>query len=343
MKSHIKRDYVLKYILDKFNVNTQDVDFLMGRDGMPLYQPLSKEASEGDPNNFEFINTETYQYVKKEYVPVSVIAMPADFSNLTNIEQTQRITSSSWSAVVEFLVFTDSYVHNKIVFAMEEFRDKFFGKIDFLEGKEWDYDLPSNKPTKKYYNVVTHCTDLTPSSIITINGINFISYTFEIELEVNDELAFGNQFEFYIKQDGGTYERVLPITASWGSSNTLEGKQLLNNVALSGDDLKKAQQVHNIVASRGWAINFSFMFQPTSDIIRELFKETFKYKTSLNEKYHVKMLFKEKEYDSETGIPSYVESDDIKFEFACVTGDGGTEVVYGDNVIFAIGFAPSWT
>ncbi|NCC41782.1 MAG: hypothetical protein EOM21_20690, partial [Gammaproteobacteria bacterium] len=259
MKSNIKRDYVLKYILDKFNVNTQDVDFLMGRDGMPLYQPISQEASQGDPNQFEFINEETYQYTKKQYVPVSVLVATSDFSNLTTIEQDKRVTSSSWSAVVEFLVFAGSFVHNKIVFAMEEFRDKFFGKIDFMEGREWDYDTPSVKASKKYYNVVTHCSDLNPGGIVTINGDIYMSYTFDIDLDISDELAYGNQFEFYVKElVGDTYERVLPIVGSWGSSNSLKGVQLLKNTALSGDDLSKAKQIHNLVTSRGFNLNFTF-------------------------------------------------------------------------------------
>lgn len=341
IKSNIKRDYVLKYILDKFNDTTQDVEFVMGSDGMPLYKPMTKEGAMGKPDEYFEFDDETYELVRRQAVPVAVIVNTADYANLADISLSDRITSSSWSVVVEFLVFIGSKVHNKIMFAMEEFRDKFLGKLDFMVGKEFDYDATTTLPTTKFYSVVTHATDLTASGVVTINGNNFISYTLSIDVESTDNLIYGNQFEFYIKKPTDqAYSRILPIMAGWGAGNNLKGEQLLKNTALTGNDLNKAKLTHNLVTSRGWAINFTLLFEPSRYIVKELFKETYKMKDNMNETYFIKMVFKDKSVTN--GVPSWVTDSTIGFEYECVTGEGGTEVVYGDNVIFTIGFAPSW-
>jgi len=342
MKSNIKKDDILKYLLGKFNTTSQDVGFVMGSEGMPLYRPITKESSEGSGEETYEFDDDTYQIDKEQYIPVAIPVITADYSNLATIEQDQRVTSSTWSAVVSFLVFENSYVNKKLVFAMEEFRDKMLGKLDILEGREYNYSSTSTKPIAKYYNVVTTAGDLIPSGIITINGDIFIEYTLQIDLDVSDNIAYGNQFEFYVKTSTGEYSRVLPIQASWGASNSLEGKQLLNNSNLSVANADKAKMIHSIVSARGWAINFTFIFDPTRDILIDLFKETYQLKDTMNVPFYVKMIFKHKVYDGVTGIPTWETDTRIGFEYKVVTGTGGTEVVYGDNVMFTIGFAPSW-
>ena len=90
--------------------------------------------------------------------------------------------------------------------------------------------------------------------ILTINGDRYMEYTLQIDLTVSDNLTFGNQFEFYIKKTTDEeYSRVLPIQASWGASNSLEGYQLLNNSTLNQDSLSKAKMIHNIISSVDWA------------------------------------------------------------------------------------------
>ena len=55
------------------------------------------------------------------------------------------------------------------------------------------------------------------------------------------------------------------------------------------------------------------------------------------------MVYKQVVENEDSSImPTFVEDDSedyIGFEYEVVTGEGGTEVVYGENIIFSIGFA----
>ena len=325
MKSNIKKNYILKYLQTKFNDTSQELGFMFGVEGMPLYQPITKESSTGDANEtFEF-DEETYQLSTTSYIPVSFPVITSDYANLATIEQDKRITSSSWSAVVSFLVFTNSYFHNNAIFAMEEFRDKFLGKLDFMEGREYDYSEEGLDvtPTTKWYTVATHAQDIEPGGLITINGSKYIEYTLQIDLDVADELAYGNQFEFYIKSaEEDSYSRVLPIQASWGASNSLEGKQLLNNSNLSVADADKAKMIHSLVSSRGFAINYTFIFNPSDDILIDLFKETYIKKDTMNTPFWTQMKFKNKEMvDS---VPTWAYDTRLGFEYKVIISEGAT-------------------
>ena len=70
--------------------------------------------------------------------------------------------------------------------------------------------------------------------------------------------------------------KYLPVQVSWGSSNSLNGQQLLNNTELT--DTRLAKIIHNLVASRGWAVTLTLLFDDTKPIIVDLFKETFSVK-----------------------------------------------------------------
>lgn len=346
MVSNVKKNHVLKHIMQKFNQQSQDVTFVMGMDGMPLYRPITTENAEGQIEQYTFIDEASYVTTKEQYVPVALLIDEPDFAQIQNIARTDRISSVNWSVTVEFLVFTGSYVHNKLVFAIEEFRDKFLSHLDFIEVKQYDYDNTSAKPTTEYFLVTSHTGGVKPSGLVTINGIDYLSYTMSIDLEISKDLTYGNQFEFYISAENDglgdpIYERVLPLQVSWGVGNTLDGDQLLNSSDLTADDLRKARMIHNIVTSRGFGITFTFMFDPSRDVIRQLFKETYNLKEVMNNPiYKIRMRFMEKDFSGET--PTFVESTDILFDYDCLIGDDATEVVYGDNVLFTIGFSPSW-
>jgi hypothetical protein len=342
LKNNIKKSYILQYLQKKFNDTSQELGFMFGQDGMELYRPINKETSTGEiSTDYEF-DEETYALSITSHIPVSFPIIEADYTSLAEQDLSQRITTSSWSTSVSFLVFADSYFQTKAMIAMEEFRDKFLGKIDFLEGRLFDYDTPTVKPVKNWYTVVTHAGDLVPSGSLTINGANYIEWSLLIDLDISDELAYGNQFEFWVKgKNDENYERILPIMASWGASNTLEAFQLLKNKYLTSQQLDKAKMLHNIVSSRGFGINFTLFFNPEKPIVKTLFKETFAKKDELNNIYCVKILFNKKSYD-EDGIPFFEEDSDLSFEYKCVIGEGGTEVVYGDTIVFTIGLSPSW-
>ena len=97
---------------------------------------------------------------------------------------------------------------------------------------------------------------------------------------------------YIVKYDYKEYERVIPLVVSWGSSQSLNGFQLLRNNLLTEEYLKKAQSVHNVASSRGWAITFTMLFKDTSDIVVEMFKETYPIKEYMNKPYKVKAVYK---------------------------------------------------
>ena len=51
---------------------------------------------------------------------------------------------------------------------------------------------------KKEYTVATHCEDLDPESEFIINGVRYIQYQLQIDIDVSDGLIYGNQFQFSI-------------------------------------------------------------------------------------------------------------------------------------------------
>ena len=80
------------YILlqSKFDDNTQEFGFVMGIDGSPLYQPITKEGTKGDPNEFTFVDEDTYEVSKISHIPVSFPVIEADYASLATITQDQK-------------------------------------------------------------------------------------------------------------------------------------------------------------------------------------------------------------------------------------------------------------
>lgn len=340
MKSNIKKNYILRYLQSKFDDNTQEFGFVMGIDGSPLYQPITKEGTKGDPNEFTFVDEDTYEVSKISHIPVSFPVIEADYASLATITQDQKINSSSWSVVASFLLYIgDINVHNAMVYSIEEFRDRFLGKIDFMEGREIDYEALTTAPSVKWYLVTTSSSDVVPGGILTINGDRYMEYTLQIDLEVNDNLSMGNQFEFYMKKTvADEYEQILPVQVSWGSSNSLNGQQLLNNTELT--DTRRSKMIHNLVASRGWAFTITLLFDDTKPIIVDLFKETFSIKDTMNTPYLLSVKYKKKTMVED--VPTFAYDSNLAFEYDLIPSDSMTEIVYGDKIIFTIGFTHSW-
>jgi hypothetical protein len=336
--SNVKKDDIIFYLNNKLNQNTQDVVFSTGVDGMPLYKPMTQETSEGRIEGLEFFDESTYQKTKKDVVAYSIPVIEADYANLKTIEQDKQIRTSSWSVALSFLVYTGSYVHNKLLFSIEEFRDKLLGGFDIMDVYQFDYANDSRGEAVKF-NVVTTASDVVAGGLLTISGDKYIEYILRIDLDIGEDIAYGNQFEFYISGQGVAQTRVLPIQASFGASNTLEGFQLLRQPTLTGKLLERSQAVHNIIASRGWAINFTFLFERKNLIIKKLFQESFLFRSRMNDAKY-KILVKVKYYDEIS--QQFVYDNDLEFERDIVVGETSTEVVYGDNILFGIGFALSW-
>jgi hypothetical protein len=346
VKSNIKREDVLRYITKQFNSNTQGLTFKIGSETNPLFKPITKEA-DGNINDFDLeFNYETYQLNIKNHIPVAVLVSEGDYASLANLDQTERITSASWSVAVSMFLFYDSQVHDKLLFAVEEARDKFLSKLDFLEARELNYAVSSAKPTVKYYKVVTTAGDITPNSVITVSGYNYMEYTFAVDLEVADSLHMANQFEYYLgyeKNNQGViqYHRVLPLIASWGASNTLTGHQVLRNKALTEANQKLSKMIHNLVTTRGFGIGFTFLFE-NRNIIMELFKQSYVMNDKLNKEFYIKVKFLNEKRDI-NNKPYFAEDTSIGFEYTCVLGEIATsDMSYGENVMFNVGFAPSW-
>jgi hypothetical protein len=349
MKSNIKREDVLRYVNAKFNTTTQGVPFVIGSQTNQLFKDISYENDENIGDRELEFNEETYQLVKKNHIPVSIIVSEGDYASLATLDQTKRITSSNWSIAVSMLLFMDGQVHDKLLFAVEEVRDKFLSKLDFMRGVELSYSNTSQKPSKKYYKVVTTAGDITPASILTVSGKRYMEYTFAVDLLVVDDLHLANQFEYYIgyttnQNNEPIYQRVLPITASLGSSNTLVGHQVLRNKALTEAQQKLSQMIHNLVITRGFGLGFVFLLD-NSDIIMELFKETLPKRTftELNRKFYIKVRFLNMFFNIQ-GEPYWDYDSRLYVEETFVIGEISTsDLSYGDDVIFTVGFAPSWT
>lgn len=348
MKSYIKKNDILDYILNQFNDDsaTQDVTFVMGSEGMPLYKPISFEGANGVPDEYEFFDEATYQISKTQAIPLSIPVIEADYSNLKTYDETKRLNSATWSVAVSFLVYANSYVHNKLVFAIEEFRDKILGKVDILNVKQWDYANPDSASSWSHHTVVAAAGDLIPGDLLTINGDIFIEYTLAIDLDISEGIDYGNQYRFFVKSDANTtYERLLPLQISYGTSNSMKANQLLRNATAidnaSPHEKNRYKALHNLVDVKGFTINMTLIKSndSVSNIIDELFAETYNLYTPMNKPFKIKM-----EYLPITGVDGSKTfgTEVIKFEYNMVVMEANTEVVHGDDITFNLTFVPSW-
>ena len=410
-KSNIKKEEVLRYLMAKINDSTQNVKFVMGLDGQPLYRPTIDDNGQFS-GEIEEVDPETYQFGQRGVVPVSVEVSTGDFMNVKPIDNDEnvKIESSTFSAVLGFLVYAENMgVLRQQIFALEEFRDTLLGALDILKTRQVDYTNDSNE--EKEYTVATHCEDLDPESEFIINGVRYIQYQLQIDIDVSDGLIYGNQFQFSIAYsdlawissnqtifnsrredlkleidqtslgqqeepdtslisieniaigtalkvtfiDGNNntslryyifdyqysdYERLIPLQASLGGSQTLNGYQLIKNKGLTDEDIKRSMLVHSIVASRGWAITFTFLFDDSKNALVEMFKETYPFKKHMNKPYKVKLDYMKK--TNNLGVTVFERYEPLSFEIEVISGETGTGLVHGDTTVFSIGFVPFW-
>lgn len=129
------------------------------------------------------------------------------------------------------------------------------------------------------------------------------------------------------------FETVVPLIADFGTTQDLEGFQTLRSFATTNT---KYKQVHNYVKSRGYAMVFSFLFDSSSDILLELFKETFTVLETPNI-YVVRMKFKQY---NDSGVATYPSS--MQRETRLVIEEASpSEIVYGEPITFTVGFSVS--
>lgn len=350
MNSYVKKNDILNYILEKFNDDnaTQDITFVMGSEGMPLYKPISFEGANGTPDEFEFFDEQTYQISKEQAIPISIPVISAEYINLRNIEGTKRINSSEWSVVISFLVHANSYVHNKLVFGIEEFRDKVLGNIDILNAKQWDYSNEESSASFTYYTVTTTSGDLIPGELLTINGDIFLEYTLALNLDVSEGIDYGNQYEIYIAKDktagNFNFERVIPIDFSWGVSNSMKANQLLKNEAelqtASAHASNRYKALHNLIDTKGFSINMVlFKTQEANSIVNDLFEETYNFYFPLNKPYQIQLKYRP--IIGANGQKTFGEAVE-KFNYSMVIMESSVEMSNGEDVSFSVTLVPSW-
>ena len=349
MKSHVKKNDILNYILEQFNDDnaTQDVTFVMGSEGMPLYKPISFEGAGGVPDEYEFFDEQTYQISKTQAIPISIPVIEADYANLKTIDETKRLSSASWSVAVSFLIYANSYVHNKLVFAIEEFRDKMLGKADILNMKKWDYENVETASAYTHYTLVAATGDLIPGELLTINGDIFLEYTMQIDLDVSEGIDYGNQYEFFISNETHTTpERLLPIQISWGVSNSMKANQLLrnenvlNNQNVSSHVKNRYKALHNLIDTKGFSLNMTLIkTQDSNSIIEDLFDETYSLYNIMNKPY--KLTMKYRPITGNDGQKIFGTAVD-KFTYDMIVMDATTEMIHGDDITFNIIMVSSW-
>lgn len=349
MKSYIKKNDILNYILSKFNDDnaTQDITFVMGSEGMPLYKPISFEGANGQPDEFEFFDNNTYEITKTQAVPISIPVVEADYANLKSIAEDRRLNSATFSVVVSFLVYANSYVHNKLVFAIEEFRDKILGNVDILNVKQWDYANVNTAAAFTNYTVVVASGDLSPGELLTINGDIFLEYTLAIDLDVSEGIDYGNQYEFFISSAANTTPtRVLPLQASWGISNSVKANQLLrnetvlNNGAVNNHVKNRYKALHNLVDTKGFTVNMTLVkTNDANDVLNELFSETYSLYSVMNKPYKITMKYRP--ITGNSGSKTFGTAID-KFTYDMIVMEAGVEMVHGDDITFNLTFVPSW-
>jgi len=350
MKSYIKKNDILNYILNKFNDDnaTQDINFIMGSEGLPLYKPISFEGANGTPDEFEFFDEQTYQVSKEQAIPLSIPVINAEYMNLRNIEGTRRINSSEWSVVISFLVHANSYVHNKLVFGIEEFRDKSLGSIDILNVKQWDYSDEESSAFYTYYTVVSTSSDLIPGELLTINGDIFLEYTLQLNLDVSEGIDYGNQYELYIAKDKTNdvfnFERVIPIEFSWGTSNAMKPNQLLKNdtelQSASPHDSNRYKAIHNLIDTKTFSLNMLLLKeQNTNSIVNNLFDETYKFYFPLNKPYQVQLKYRP--IIGNEGQKTFGQAIE-KFNYSMLVMESNVQMSNGEDISFSVSLVPSW-
>jgi hypothetical protein len=132
----------------------------------------------------------------------------------------------------------------------------------------------------------------------------------------------------------GSYETVIPLVASWGTTQDMESFQTLRS--LNPITVSKAKQVHNYVKSRGYGLSMTFLFDSSSPIIRRLFKDSFE-EVETPPIYNIRMKFKEVDANG-----NYTYPNDLTFTKRVTFGESQpSEISYGEPIVLGVGFVIS--
>lgn len=405
MKSKIKKEQVLDYLLDKLNSNYYGMPFYMGTKGSPVYRAVTNDN--GEITAFEYIDEETYQMDFTQKIPVSVIVTNGDYSVIKDIHGEEEVNGASFNATLGFLLSVETVGNYKVMLeALEQVRDSMLGNFEILKANQLDLSL--NTTSLYSYLVATHCDDIQLGGELELNGKRYLEYMLTIDIDVSDNISYGNQYKWYVasyekqwvisNQDyynnykktkitlnqtqytsprvdkfpsgditeyntalkvttsilgGGTlityyklqyvekeYQRIMPLIASWGSSQSLGGFQMLRNNLVTEEDIKRAKMIHSVASARGWALTFTLQLQDTKEILCDLFAETLPKKDNLQLSYKVKAIYNKMTIDGNE--VTFEIFDKLGFELNLIPQESGTSSVHGDNIVFTISMTPFW-
>jgi len=406
MKSKIKKEQVLKFLMDKLNNNYYGVPFYMGVDGMPVYKPLLDDN--GNITDIEVVDQETYEQDFISKVPVSVMVSNGDYSTLKDLTGNGNdVNGASFSATLGFLLqVEDTKTYKVMLEAVEQVRDEMLGGFFILKAVQYNFtnDTKSIYP----YLVATHCDDIQVNYELELNGKRYLQYSLSVDLDISENISYGNQYEWYVANykkvwtvttktyyddykrtklyldqrpnlspnpslfpnvdttefntalrvdtlngvgqniqtyyrllyTEQSYERIMPLIVSWGSSQSLTGFQMLRNNLLNEDEIKKAKMIHSVASTRGWAFTLTLQMQDTKNVLVDLFQETLPKKDNLQLPYKIKAVYKKMTIVGET--ITFETFDKMGFELSLIPQDSGTSSVLGDNIIFTLSLSPFW-
>jgi len=335
MRFNIKQTNIMEFLTDKFNTNSFGIPFKQGfyasEGGNDLnivwYKPKLNDKGLFDIE--DTYNSETYASNKKRFLVMQTDVSSGDYVGLPDIEM------ASYTSNIEIMVYAEdplSLITSKM--AIEEIRDSFIGSQYLHQVEEKNLDSID----EVYYKIVTTAGGIDYGSEIILKGRKFLIMSFQVDLTVSKNVDFGNQVEWEIAKyntDGtlGTYVEVVPLISSWGVSHEMMSQQTLNSLNLT--NVAKSREVHNYVKSRGFGLTFTF-FKSNNSIIRTMYAESSNV-PELPPLYSIKK--KELEYDA-SGNSSYPS--DLQFTKKCVYGEvAPADIIYGEPIIFAIGFVVS--
>lgn len=406
MKSKIKKEQVLKFLMDKLNGNYYGVPFYMGVDGLPVYKPLLDEN--GNITDIEIVDQETYEQDFISKVPVSVMVSNGDYSTLKDLTGNGNdVNGASFSATLGFLLqVEDTKTYKVMLEAVEQVRDEMLGGFFILKAVQYNFanDTKSTYP----YLVATHCDDIQVNYELELNGKRYLQYTLSVDLDISENISYGNQYEWYVTSykkvwtlttktyyddykrtklyldqrpsltpnpslfpnvdttefntalrvdtlnnvgqniqtyyrllyTEQSYQRVMPLVASWGSANALVGFQMLRNNLLNEEEIKRAKMIHSMASTRGWAMTLTLQMVDSKDILVELYQETLPKKDNLQLPYKVKAVYKKMNVVGDEVTFDVFEK--MGFELSLIPQDGGVSSVLGDNIVFTISLSPFW-
>lgn len=337
MSINVRQTNVMEFLTDKFNENSFGIPFKQGfyvrksQEDLDIiwYKPKLNERGLFDIESS--YNDETYVANENRFLVMQTDVSSGDYIGLPDIDMV------SFTANVEVLIYADDpliLVTSKM--ALDEIRDSFIGTRHLYQVLEQN----ENTIDDVRYRIVSNAGGIDYGSELILKGRRFIVVSFRIELMVSKNVDFGNQIKWEIaKYDNdlgqyGSYYEVKPLISSWGVNQEMTSEQTLNSI--NPVEINKAREVHNYVKSRGFGATFTFL-KSNNFIVREMFKETTNTPTS-PQRYKIRMSMEE--FNDVSNVFEF--RSDLGFEKNFVYGEAQVaDVVYGEPIMFAIGFVVS--